>query len=228
MAVDEGLRTRPLVFVSDLDRPELAPDDRHHLERALRLRRGDAITLGDGAGRWRSARLGSPLELVGGIDWHEAPVPLLTVAFTPVKGERPEWFVQKLTEIGVDVIAPVFTKRSVVRWDAAKADRQRVRCAKVAREASMQSRRLHLPTILPPADLATFVQTHPDAVLADPSGRVLEPAHQTIVIGPEGGFDEAERLSRPLVSLPGNVLRAETAALAAAVSIAGFRTGRFT
>ena len=41
---------------------------------------------------------------------------VLTVAFAPVKGERPEWVVQKLTELGIDRIVPLPSGRSVVRW----------------------------------------------------------------------------------------------------------------
>ncbi len=67
----------------------------------------------------------------------------LGVAFVPVKGERPELVVQKLTEIGVDDIYPLApTTRSVVKWDAERADKNHTRLVKVSREASMQSRRV--------------------------------------------------------------------------------------
>ena len=109
-------------FVVDLDAPELDPDDRHHFARVLRLRRGDTITVSDGDGRWRLCRFGDPLEPSGPIE-HEPPAaPRLTVAFAVVKGERTEWAVQKLVELGVDTVIPFVADRSVVRWDPAKSE----------------------------------------------------------------------------------------------------------
>ena len=55
------------MFVASLDAPELGDADRHHLERVLRLRAGDPLTVGDGAGRWRPVRFGSDLEPDGAI-----------------------------------------------------------------------------------------------------------------------------------------------------------------
>jgi RsmE family RNA methyltransferase len=72
----------------------------------------------------------------------------LAVAFAPVKGEKPEVIVQKLTELGIDQIIPLApTRRSVVKWDDARAAKNEERLRKIAREAAMQSRRTWLPTI---------------------------------------------------------------------------------
>jgi 16S rRNA (uracil1498-N3)-methyltransferase len=147
----------------------------------------------------------------------------VTVAFAPVKGERAEWFAQKLTEIGVDRIAPVLSERGVVRWNEERARKQSARMETVAREACLQSRRLHLPTILPASPLDTFLGEHPEAVLADPEGTPIDAKHRTIVVGPEGGFSEAERSGRAEVALPGNVLRATTAAIVAGAIVCGLR-----
>ena len=73
--------------------------------------------------------------------------PALTVAFAPVKGERPEWVVQKLTELGVDRIVPLRTERSVVRWDGARGRATVERLRRVAREAAAQCRRVWLPEV---------------------------------------------------------------------------------
>src|SRR4051794_39478019 len=109
------------VFVDDLDALELADDDHHHLARVLRLRTGDELTASDGAGRWRQCRFGTPLEPLSPIEFDEPPQPEITIAFALVKGQRPEWIVQKLTEIGVDRIVPFLAERSVVQWDDEKA-----------------------------------------------------------------------------------------------------------
>lgn len=225
MAVDPAVRARPLVFVEDLERPVLDRDDLHHFERVLRTPIGAPITVGDGAGAWREARFAPSPELVGPSERAAPPIPRLTVAFTPVKGERPEWVVQKLTELGVDVIAPVFTERSVVHWDQAKERKLGERLARTAREACLQCRRLHLPEVSAPVPLDRFLRTHPEAVLADPAGRAPSSANHVIVIGPEGGLTGSELASAPAVALPGGVLRAETAAVVAATVLAGFRSG---
>jgi 16S rRNA (uracil1498-N3)-methyltransferase len=200
-------------------------DDRHHLERVLRLRPGEEVTVADGAGRWRPCRFGPALEPAGEIVVEVPPRPPLTVAFALTKGERPEWTVQKLTEIGVDGIMPFVAERSVVRWDEAKAARQVERLRRVAREAAMQSRRAFLPAV---ADVAGFpdVASRPDAALAAGDGGPPDLARPCLLVGPEGGWSDAElAFGLPRVSLGPTVLRAETAALAGAVLLAGLRAG---
>ena len=73
--------------------------------------------------------------------------PALTVAFAPTKGERPEWVVQKLTELGIDRIVPLVSERSVVRWSGARGQGAVERLRRVAREAAGQCRRVWLPEI---------------------------------------------------------------------------------
>ena len=54
--MDEALRgSAAHVLVADVDAPQLDGDAVHHLARVLRLRRGQPVTVTDGAGRWRSA-----------------------------------------------------------------------------------------------------------------------------------------------------------------------------
>jgi len=117
----------PHAFVADLDRPVLDDHDRHHFERVVRLRAGDALTVSDGQGGWRSCRFGEELEPVDEVASVARPEPAVTVAFALVKGERPEWVTQKLTELGVDTIVPFTAARSVVRWDERKAAANRDR-----------------------------------------------------------------------------------------------------
>jgi len=211
--------------VTDLASPELEPDDGRHLEWVLRVRPGDALTVSDGAGSWRACAMGTPLTVTGPIYTVATPTPVLTVAFALVKGARPELVVQKLTELGVDEIIPFTAARSVARWDDDKASRQCERLAKVAREASMQSRRCHLPLV---HGLRTFAEVAalPGAVLGERGGRPPSVSTSTVLIGPEGGWDEAElEAVADHVSFGGQVLRAETAALAAATILAALRSG---
>jgi 16S rRNA (uracil1498-N3)-methyltransferase len=218
-------RDGPHAFVDDLDAPDLTPEDRHHLARVLRLRPGDSLTVSDGRGGWRLCRFGEELEPVGDSHQVPRPAPVLTVAFALVKGERPEWAVQKLTELGIDRIIPFVAARSVVRWEPDRASRQVERLRRVAREAAMQSRRCYLPAL---EDVASFadVATLPGATLADPAGRVPQPGLATVLVGPEGGWAAEEEVAGlPRVRLGDHVLRTETAAVAGASLIAALRAG---
>ncbi len=215
-------------FVVDLDRPELDAGDRHHLERVLRLRPGAVVTVSDGAGGWRPCAFGPELELLGPIEREPRPAPALTVAFAPVKGDRPEWVVQKLTELGVDRIVPITSARSVVRWEGERAARQAARLRLVAREAAMQSRRAWLPEVDLVAPFARIAAI-PGAALCERGGRPLQGADALVMVGPEGGWAEEELGAVPdHVGLPGGVLRAETAAVVAAALLCALRGGSAT
>ncbi len=225
--VDPEVRSRPLAFVDDLEAPELRDGDRAHLERSLRIRQGSEITVADGSGRYRSVRFGPELEPVGSIAEEPRPQPSLTVGFALVKGDRSDLVVQKLTELGVDAIVPIHTERSVVRWDDRRAAKNHDRHRRIVREAAMQSRNLWPPTVEPRQSLARFLGDRPEAVLADPSGpQPIGSGHHAVAIGPEGGFTPTELELRDAVSLPGRILRTETAAITTGVLLASSRLGR--
>jgi len=215
-------------FVADLEAPELAPEDRHHLERVLRLRAGEGLTVSDGAGRWRVCRFGPQLEISGPVQVEARPEPEITVALALTKGERFEWAVQKLTELGVDRIVPLAAARSVVRWEGERAAGHVERLRRVARHAAMQSRRARLPAVAPVHDFRGAA-TLPGAAMAERGGDPPTLATPLILVGPEGGWD-AEELgaSLPRVGLGAHVLRAETAAVAAAALLTALRAGLVT
>lgn len=214
----------PHVLVDEVDEPVLSDDDRHHLTRVLRIRVGDSITVGDGAGRWRACRLGEQPEPVDRVFVVPRQEPAIGVAFALIKGGRPEMVVQKLTELGVDRIVPFTAARSIVRWDDDKAAKSAVRFQRVAREAVMQCRRAWLPAIDP---VATFdeVVAMPGMSMADRSGGAIDLESPFVMIGPEGGWDETEAVAKvPRVRLAEPVLRAETAAIAAATLLGAARS----
>jgi 16S rRNA (uracil1498-N3)-methyltransferase len=213
------------VFVDDLDAPVLADDDRHHLGRALRLRAGDALTLSDGRGRWRWARFGAELEPDGEVVEVASPSPPVTVGLAPVKGQRPEWAVQKLTELGVDEVLLLVADRSVVRWDGDRAASTATRLQRVAREAAMQSRRCTLPSIEVGVRVAAL-RDRPGVALAHPGGEAPSLARACVLVGPEGGWSESEVAAAPArVGLGPTVLRAETAAVVAGSLLVALRSG---
>ena len=210
------------MFVEDVEAPALADGDRHHLEKALRLRAGDPLVVADGAGSWRPVRFGPELEPTDDVATEPRPGPTLAVGLTPTKGDRPEWAVQKLTELAVDRIVVLRTDRSVVRWEGDKVDHHLDRLRRIAREAAMQSRRVWLPEVLGVHALAD----HPGAVLADPGGRPPSVEDHVVLCGPEGGWSDEERAAAPsLVGLGPGVLRAETAAVTAGALLVALREG---
>jgi len=241
------------VFVDDPAHPVLSPDDAHHLGRVLRLRAGEEVIVSDGAGHWARTRWAGadggggggggaaggrgPLAALdhaagpggdGRVQFEQAPTPALTVVFAPTKGERPEWVVQKLTELGVDRVVPLVSERSVVRWSGARGRAAVQRLRRVAREAAAQCRRVWLPEIaeVMPFDSLVGLGARGGVVLAQLSGDRLQAVDQVVAVGPEGGWSVAELTSGlPTVGFGLSVLRAETAAVTAAALMVSLRTG---
>ena len=221
--LDSLRSSRAHLFVSEVDRPEVDSADRHHVERVLRVRAGQVVTVSDGNGRWRTCRWGPVLEPVGEVVAEDRPVPALTVGFAVPKADRPELATQKLVELGVDRIVLLHTARSVVRWDGDRAARQRQRLARVAREAAMQSRRTWLPHVEGPVEFDDAVAWD-GVALADPGGDPPSLERPAVLVGPEGGWSAEEWNRRPAtVGLGPQVLRVETAAMVAGAMLVGLR-----
>ena len=220
-------RGGPHAYVEDLDDPVLSAEDRHHLSRVLRLRDGDALTVCDAAGRWRAARFGAGLDPCGDVVDVPPPSREVSVGFALIKSGRPELVVQKLTELGVDRILLLSAERSVVRWNADRAAAQLARLTRVARESGMQSRRVRLPVVesMVPAEVAVG---RTGVAMAEPDGEALDDDVGLLLVGPEGGWTDAELGDRRRVGLGPTVLRAETAAIAAGTLMVALRDGRLS
>jgi len=217
--------------------------DGHHLVRVRRLQVGEAVTAGDGVGQWRPY-------LVSGTDNREltltatgpsrnepVPAPGLAVAFALTKGVKPETVVRQLTELGVDEILPVVATRSIVRPRAERVGAVAQRLERVAREAVMQSRRARLPRMAAVAPLAALAG-RPGLVIAErgdlASTDLADPGvgGWLLVVGPEGGLTPEDlhmlegTLDRrlPRLSVGPHILRAETAAVAAAAVLSARRS----
>ena len=230
-----------MVFVSDPTSPVVEDADLRHLLDVLRLRPGEPVIAADGAGRWVPCRIsgsatakGSRGADAGGLLVPDGPpvvdrrpLPEITVAFAPTKGDRPEWVVQKLTELGVDRIVPLRTSRSVVRWEGDRAAKSVERLRRVVREAAGQCRRARLPDVTEVCRLEDVgaVAGSP-VVLADAGGGAPGLDRPVVAVGPEGGWDPAERDGfGPTVGLGATVLRAETAAVTAGALLCALRNG---
>jgi RsmE family RNA methyltransferase len=198
------------------------------------------ISSGGGWCECRFHKVGSSFELKMDSDVHVcSSMPSLSIAFSPVKGGGGghDWLVQKLTEIGVADIYPLLpTQRCaasrfqgfVSRESSSGSDHSGTnmrRLLKISREASMQSRRVFLPTIHAPTTLEQLSKI-PATAIADPSGAPLTSAHRFIIIGPEGGWAAHElALFHERVSLGDSILRSETAGVvAAALMVAAQRS----
>jgi 16S rRNA (uracil1498-N3)-methyltransferase len=224
-------RVAAQVFVDDLSRLQLRDSDAHHLAKVLRLRPGEAVTASDGRGgvlgcRWDGTSVVPAPGAVASYD--ERPGPEISVALALTKGDHPEWAVQKLTETGVDRVVVLVSERCVARWPAAAVPRQMARLQEVARQASMQSRRSWLPDLQGPVNLRDLVAASPEAALslAVPGAGPVSLTCATLLIGPEGGWTEAELAAVPRhVGLGPHVLRAETAAVVAGALLAALRSG---
>jgi len=173
-------------------------------------------------------RLGRNIEPEGGV----------RLVIGILKGSRMELVIQKAVELGVSGIIPVETERTVV-----KDTRKLSRWKKVALEAARQCGRSVAPPVEPPVSLMAFAEAAgPDLRgVVFYEGKGLEPLASVdlnagsnewplIAVGPEGGFTTGEvelLLEKGLKArtLGGNILRAETAAIAA-VTLAQYLMGR--
>ena len=220
--MNPALRTSAAhVFVESIASPQPEDDDAHHLFRVLRLRDGEVVTVSDGRGSWCATRVvGGALQPETAPVQEPAPIQL-TIASAIPKGDRAEWMVQKLTELGVTEIAFLHCARSVVRWEGERGVRQLQRMRRVAREAAMQSRRVWLPALTGPVPTDTML-SRPHAVLAEPAGSTRDQLPfrpSTVVVGPEGGFSPEElSVDVPWLRVGDQILRVETAAIATAVA----------
>lgn len=207
------------VFVESLDTISLSTDDTHHLLRVLRLREGEPVTASDGHGGWRPCKVSGDAIVPAGAVVLEPALTQLTIAAAIPKGDRLEWMVQKLTELGVGEIVLLHCERSVVRWKGERGVQQLARLNRVAREAAMQSRRVWLPNLRGPVEFAEMAKV-PGAVIADPEG-TGDAGASVVLIGPEGGLTEGERgMCTAAINLGPNILRIETAAVAAGAILA--------
>jgi 16S rRNA (uracil1498-N3)-methyltransferase len=206
-----------------------------HLRRVLRLEAGDAVTLfnGDGAdypSRIASFGRGAAEAEVNDRVAARAESPLgITLVQGIARTERMDLVVQKATELGVAAIVPVATARGVVRLDAASRARKRAHWQGIAVAACEQCGRARIPDVAEPRPFDVFLADPPPGgarLLLSPEAQVSlaavaqAAASIALLVGPEGGLEEAERLAAIAAGwracrLGPRVLRSETAAIAA-------------
>ncbi|HET7477392.1 MAG TPA: 16S rRNA (uracil(1498)-N(3))-methyltransferase [Dermatophilaceae bacterium] len=213
----------------------LGGDEARHAVSVRRLRPGEQVLLGDGAGLRVGAVVAaaepSGLRLrVESVEREPAPSPRFVLVQALAKAGRDEQVVEQATELGVDEVVAWQAERSVVVWRGDRAERSRRRWELVARAAAKQSRRAWLPVVSGPertpqlcrrvagASLALLLHesaTQPLAEVSLPGGGEV-----VLVVGPEGGISDAELgvlagAGAVAVRLGSTVLRTSTAGPAA-------------
>ncbi len=209
--------------------------DARHLAGALRITVGERLTLCDGAGTdypgtvTQVERDRVMVTVDAALPTTAEPSLQVTLYMGLPKADKMEWVIQKAVELGVAVVVPVTTARSIVRMDAKDGEKKQQRWQRIAAEAAGQSGRGRIPTVEAPITFRqALTRWEQESTLlcyeggGAPIGQLVSPADTalSLVVGPEGGFDPAEveavtRVGGRIATLGPRILRCETAPLAA-------------
>jgi 16S rRNA (uracil1498-N3)-methyltransferase len=208
----------------------LSQSEAHHARHVLRLPEGATVELFDSAGQSAGATLHYPdaqrsIATVTSIT-SAAKAFRFTVASAVPKGDRADWMIEKLSELGAAEFIPLRTTRSVVHPQGkGKFDRWR----RIAMESAKQCHRAGVMEIRELTAVEKVIAPGQWYLCTDPNSRPAKIAagevtrdHLTLLIGPEGDWT-AEEIAMfnaggmIAVSLGATILRVETAAIAAAV-----------
>jgi 16S rRNA (uracil1498-N3)-methyltransferase len=242
---------QPPVFFAD--RTELQRDvvvlsgpEGRHAATVRRLRPGERVDVGDGAGLVAecvvAAHSSRGLELaVRARREVPRPDPLVTVAQAIPKGDRGELAVGEMTEVGVDRIMPWAAARCVPVWRGERGARSLARWRATAREAAKQSRRAWIPEVteaVSAADVAQVITKAACAIVLEPEAAESlgglsppEAGDLLVIVGPEGGITDDESAAFRAAGatarrLGPTVLRTSTAGTVAAAVLLS-RSGRW-
>lgn len=226
----------PLAAGTEVAVNELA----RQLALVLRMQAGDELMLFDGSGqefRCRLLTLNRDTAVVQVLDCRAStsePQLYVSLYQCSLKQDKFEWVLQKATELGISRFVPVISERSIVRPAAALLNKYD-RWSTIVREATEQCGRARIPEIAQPVDWGTAVASrNGPGLLAWESATGVSTMAQwlqqyaasaqrlSVMIGPEGGLTDQEAQVAAahgwqIVSLGPRILRAETAAIAAAV-----------
>jgi 16S rRNA (uracil1498-N3)-methyltransferase len=207
----------------------------NHLLRVLRLRERASLVVFDGnssehhaeicriVGQQVYVRIGQKIDRLS-----ESPLHITLVQGVS-RGERMDWTLQKATELGITKIVPVLTTRSVVKLDVKQALKKQEHWQAIVISACEQSGRSVVPVVQLPIHLHDYLNSEArstDRLILNPTATTSLTGLPHIsnkielLIGPEGGLDDAElKLAEAAgfksVSLGPRVLRTETAAVVA-------------
>lgn len=219
----------------------LSDSEAHHAVHVLRKKVGDEIDLFDGKDKSFRGRIDSiaPREIRGTIlaDITPGVLPIqITLYQALTRGAKWEWLLEKVCEVGVHRVVPVYTQRTLIKLTVDQESDKLTRWNRIALAASKQSGRASLMTVEPPQPLAVaFTQLEKGSLSIIPwekeSNRSIHEACESfkgkvvnIFIGPEGGWDASEiELATAAEVIPvrlgPTLLRTETAGIVSATLI---------
>lgn len=226
------IKTKHTFFCEDIASKQLSEDESHHATKVLRLKTDDVITVIDGKGTTATVSItetNKKAVFFDTIEQHksEEVLPLIHIAIAPTKKiDRFEFFLEKVTELGVYEITPILTsnsERKILKIDRLK---------KLVLSATKQSGNTYLPVLnelTPLKSLFSKLDTNDSKFIAhcesDDSKNELknlisEKKNICILIGPEGDFTKEEIILAKEngfmpVSLGETRLRTETAGIIA-------------
>ncbi|MCX7965280.1 MAG: 16S rRNA (uracil(1498)-N(3))-methyltransferase [Syntrophorhabdaceae bacterium] len=212
----------------------LTGQNHKYIASVLRKCAGDRIDLIDGKGYLYRCVINTIkskeiyLQMLDVIHKPEEKRPKITLCVSPIKGQRMDWLVEKATELNVERILPALFKRTVIKIEG--KEKKTERWKKLSIEASRQSGRFTVPEIIEPTPLRgilpyiehiqnrwVFYEKEKNNHIRDVVSTYRE-GEICIIIGPEGGIDEAEiewlkNNGFITCSLGENIFRAETSPL---------------
>ena len=216
--------------------------DAHHLRDVLRLQPDDKIVVFDGAGGEYQAQVVSvergeiTVAMLEKLKTDADPALLLTVAQGYLKDKKMDGLVRQLTELGVGRWIPFFSRRSIPSPDPKRMMGRSQRWHKISLESLKQcgrSRAMSIDPVVSFGDAVKQANDHDLKIIFWEESKSasmpiqIQPPHPAsvfVMIGPEGGFEAneisyAKESGFKTVGLGPRILKAETAALAAAVMV---------
>lgn len=232
-------------FFVDIDGRDVGTDinitggDVNHIKNVLRLRIGEHVVVSDGRGRdytCRIAQIGTDVVIcnIEDINDNFAELSVEVTLFQGYpKSDKMDLIVQKMVELGVHRIVPVFTARTIVKLDQKKAAKKTDRYRTIAESAAKQSGRGIIPEIAEPVSFGEALELakeldmniipYEEAEGMEQARRIISGirGHRSlgVFIGPEGGFareevEQAQAIGAECITLGHRILRTETAGLA--------------
>ncbi len=215
--------------------------DVNHIKNVLRMKKGEEVSISNGVDgkEYRCAILDTEGDTVSlelrfiKEDAAELPVEVTLYQGLP-KADKMELIIQKCVELGISRIVPVSMKRCVVKLDDKKSSSKVSRWQSIAEAAAKQSKRGIIPKI---SDVMSFDEALKDSAgydirllpyeMADSDAMDktravfdnIRPGQKiSVLIGPEGGFDESEiekakESGQQIITLGKRILRTETAGM---------------
>lgn len=216
----------------------LTDKEANHIRNALRMKRGDTLSVMDGKGRLFEAsieeihRKGVKVKIIKVLP-DSSPSPIeIHLAQALIKSSPMDLLIQKATELGVSSITPFFSERTALRMSNEHLSRKMVHWEGIIKAACKQSGRSNLPTLHPPLAFEALIgkmppqgtlkvllwETSKETDLKGILRSIAKLSRIVPIVGPEGGFTPKEiRLAMDagfhIVSLGSRILRSDTAAI---------------